>query len=67
MSCTVKVITDNDRIVVYETNCGEVVFDGTKISARQLFNILEATNGMCETVEFIQMSTEQMNDWEEQL
>lgn len=69
MSSTLKVITNSlgsgDYCIVYETNCGEIVFEGHYIKPRDLFDILESTNGCCEYVEYYELTNEQMDDWQE--
>lgn len=69
MSSTLKVITNSlgtgDWIIVYETNCGEVVYEGHSVGPRQLFDILRTTNGMCEYVTYHELTDEQIQDWHE--
>lgn len=69
MSGTLKVITNSlgsgDWVIVYETNCGEIVYEGHSISPRHLFDILESTNGLCEYVEYHELTDEQIEDWQE--
>ena len=71
MSSILYVVTNTkgsgDRCVVYETNCGETIFDNKIISPLDLFNILSETNGMCEYVYFRDLTDEQMDEWEEHL
>ena len=69
MSATLKVITNSlgtgDWVVVYETNCGEVVYEGHSISPYMLYTILKSTNGMCEDVEYYELTDDQIQDWQE--
>ena len=69
MSCSVKVITNSkgtgDYVIVYETCSGEVAFDGHQITPRNLFDILESINGLCEYVEFYELTDEEMEKWED--
>jgi hypothetical protein len=71
MSGTLHVITNSmgsgDYVIVYETNCGEVVFEGHSVKPRDLFNIIESTNGMCEYLAFHEFTDEQMENWEEEI
>lgn len=69
MSATLKVITNslgsNNYCIVYETNCGEIVFEGHSVSPTALYHILRSTNGMCEEVRLCQLTDEQMENWQE--
>lgn len=71
MSGTVHVISNaggtNDYVIVYETNCGEVVFEGKRITPSDLFEILQQINGMYEEIEFHELTDEQMEDWQEHI
>ena len=69
MSSTLKVITNSlgtgDWVVVYETNCGEVVYEGHSVSPYHLYQILKGTNGMCDDVTYHELTDEQIEDWQE--
>ena len=69
MSSTLKVISNSlgsgDYVIVYETKCGEVVFEGHNIRPIDLFNILESTNGIYEYVEYFGLTDDQMENWQE--
>jgi hypothetical protein len=69
MTATLKVITNSlgsgDYVVVYETNCGEVVYEGHSISPYMLYTILNSTNGSCDYVTYHELTDEQMLDWQE--
>ena len=69
MSAVIKVVTNSlgsgDWVVVYETNCGETVYEGHKPNAHDLFNILSAVNGIAEDVKFYELADEQMEEWQE--
>ena len=69
MSATVKVITNSfgecNRVIVYETQCGTVVFDSNYISPRDLFYILNSVNGMADEIKYVQLTDEEMLQWEE--
>jgi hypothetical protein len=69
MTATLKVITNSlgsgDYVVVYETNCGEVVYEGHSVSPYMLHKILNDTNGMCDYVTYHELTDEQMLDWGE--
>lgn len=71
MTATLKVITNSlgsgDWIVVYETTCGETVFEGHSIGAYQLFDILQQTNGGYEHIEFYELTDDQIEEWEEHI
>lgn len=55
------------RCVVYETTCGEVIFDGDQITYYDLFEILRQANGMYEDVALHELTDEQMEDWQEHI
>jgi hypothetical protein len=69
MSATVHVITNSlgsgDYVVVYETNCGEVVFEGHSIKPSDLYHILQSTNGIAEYIVFHELTDEQMENWQD--
>ena len=54
-----------DYTVVYETGCGTVVYEGGRPNARELFEILDGTNGIAEKVYFHELTDEQMENWQE--
>lgn len=71
MSSTIKVITNSngsgDYCIVYETNSGEVVFEGHTIRPADLFNILTEVNGIAEYVKYYQLTDEEMENWEDHI
>jgi hypothetical protein len=71
MSATLHIVTNSkgsgDWVVVYETNCGEVVFEGHSIKPQDLFNIINSTNGCYEYVEYHELTDEQMENWQEEI
>lgn len=71
MSATLHVITNSlgsgDYVIVYETNCGETVFEGHSVKPKDLFDIIYAVNGMCEYVKYHELTDEQMEDWHEEI
>ena len=53
--------------IVYETNSGEVVFEGHTIRPADLFNILTEVNGIAEYVKYYQLTDEEMENWEDHI
>lgn len=71
MSATLQVITNShgssDRCVVYETRCGEVIFDGHYVTATELFNILSIVNGGYDEVQLVELTNSDMANWQDHL
>lgn len=55
----------NDRVVLYETRAGEVLFDGSEVDPEELLYILQATNGGYDYIKGVELTDEQMENWEE--
>lgn len=71
MTAFVHVVTNSqgsgDYVVVYETNCGEVIYEGHSVKPADLFFILEATNGGYDGIRYHELTDEQMEDWQEHI
>ena len=57
----------NDRVVVYETRCGETVFDGPHVLPSELYGLLQSVSGGYDTVRQVLLTDEQMLEWDEHL
>ena len=70
MSAFLHVVTNGqgsgDYMIVYETNCGETIFEGHSVSACALVDLLKAASeGGYEGVELHELTDEQMENWQE--
>jgi len=71
MSAYLHVVTNSkgsgDYVVVYETQCGETIFEGHSVSPLDLFNLLNDTNGQYDGVVYHELNDEQMENWQEEI
>lgn len=69
MSSTLHVITNSlgmaDWVIVYETGCGEVVYEGHDITPQTLFEILKSTLGAYDDVAYHEFDDEDFQNWSE--
>ena len=71
MSSTLHVITNNlgsaDWVILYETRCGEVVFEGHDITPRILYDILKNTIGSYDAVKYHEFDDDDFENWSESI
>jgi hypothetical protein len=56
-----------DRVVVYETRCGDVVFDGPLVLPGELFGLLDVVAGGYDKVKQVTLTDTEMLEWGEHL
>ena len=57
----------SDRVVVYETCAGEVVFDGPHVRPAELYGLLNAVSGGYDKIKQVELTDAEMLDWENHL